>query len=354
MQSQTQPQPDVSDRWIQHQRRNNKTTPCWACIFCPDRKIYSSENELKDHAKIDHRERLPAEDGELEEFLESFAAESAQKRPTKDSSARKPNLNEATKQPEPPPQLAQSKRPLDPYASVPPTRSISGLGAFHISTPRGSEDVAMQDLSEDSQEADVGQPRKRAAVGDGISAGSGSPLRESSAEPSPRRSKARPLSGQYGSTSDPDTLPRDMLDTQGRPHVGKRQLWSPDQEAPLTKASFNDPSNIASVQLQKSRAQQLQPKTRKPSQPPQTQGPRAQIPPSNTTLPSMIQSGQHSTALENYDIILQPETRPISQEQLVAEVKGIYAGLVMVEAKCIEVLTREKSVSYSEQFYHYI
>jgi hypothetical protein len=35
--------------------------------------------------------------------------------------------------------------------------------------------------------------------------------------------------------------------------------------------------------------------------------------------------------------IRQPETRPISQEQLVAEVKGIYAGLVMVESKCIEV-----------------
>lgn len=36
-------------------------------------------------------------------------------------------------------------------------------------------------------------------------------------------------------------------------------------------------------------------------------------------------------------MIRQPETRPISQEQLVAEVKGIYAGLVMVESKCIEV-----------------
>ncbi|KAH8743621.1 hypothetical protein F5883DRAFT_530207 [Diaporthe sp. PMI_573] len=36
-------------------------------------------------------------------------------------------------------------------------------------------------------------------------------------------------------------------------------------------------------------------------------------------------------------LIGQPETRPISQEQLVAEVKGIYAGLVMVESKCIEV-----------------
>lgn len=36
-------------------------------------------------------------------------------------------------------------------------------------------------------------------------------------------------------------------------------------------------------------------------------------------------------------MIKEPETRPISQEQLIAEVKGIYAGLVIVEAKCIEV-----------------
>ncbi len=36
-------------------------------------------------------------------------------------------------------------------------------------------------------------------------------------------------------------------------------------------------------------------------------------------------------------MIPQPETRPISHDQLVVEVKGIYAGLVMVEAKCIEV-----------------
>ncbi|KAF4494923.1 hypothetical protein FAGAP_8964 [Fusarium agapanthi] len=33
----------------------------------------------------------------------------------------------------------------------------------------------------------------------------------------------------------------------------------------------------------------------------------------------------------------QPETQSISQDQLVAEVKSIYAGLVMVETKCIEV-----------------
>ena len=41
-------------------------------------------------------------------------------------------------------------------------------------------------------------------------------------------------------------------------------------------------------------------------------------------------------------MLRQPETRPISHDQLVAEVKGIYAGLVMVEAKCIEVDERQK------------
>jgi len=36
-------------------------------------------------------------------------------------------------------------------------------------------------------------------------------------------------------------------------------------------------------------------------------------------------------------MVRQPETRPISGDQLLSEVKGIYAGLVMVEAKCVEV-----------------
>ncbi|KAK1844264.1 telomerase-binding protein EST1A protein [Colletotrichum chrysophilum] len=44
-------------------------------------------------------------------------------------------------------------------------------------------------------------------------------------------------------------------------------------------------------------------------------------------------------------LIKQPETRPISQEQLVAEVKGIYAGLVMVESKCIEVDNAQSSMT---------
>ncbi|KAF7939412.1 hypothetical protein EAE99_001217 [Botrytis elliptica] len=49
---------------------------------------------------------------------------------------------------------------------------------------------------------------------------------------------------------------------------------------------------------------------------------------------------------DEYTIILQPETRPISQEQLVAEVKGIYAGLVMVEAKCIEFDNKQAGLGH--------
>lgn len=36
-------------------------------------------------------------------------------------------------------------------------------------------------------------------------------------------------------------------------------------------------------------------------------------------------------------LMMQPHSSPISREQLAAEVKGIYAGLVMVEAKCTSI-----------------
>ena len=44
-------------------------------------------------------------------------------------------------------------------------------------------------------------------------------------------------------------------------------------------------------------------------------------------------------------LLLQPESRPISHEQLVVEVKGIYAGLVMVEAKCIDIDEKQSSTA---------
>jgi hypothetical protein len=44
-------------------------------------------------------------------------------------------------------------------------------------------------------------------------------------------------------------------------------------------------------------------------------------------------------------MLLLPETRPITQEQLVNEVKGVYAGLVMVEKKCAEIDQQQASTT---------
>ncbi|KAL6359157.1 hypothetical protein LRP88_07374 [Fusarium phalaenopsidis] len=55
-------------------------------------------------------------------------------------------------------------------------------------------------------------------------------------------------------------------------------------------------------------------------------------------------SPQPGTEDDNISVMIpQLETRPIPQSQLVAEVKGIYAGLVMVETKCIEVDNAQSS-----------
>ena len=45
------------------------------------------------------------------------------------------------------------------------------------------------------------------------------------------------------------------------------------------------------------------------------------------------------------EMLLQPDTRPISHEQLVVEVKGIYASLLMVEAKCIDIDERQSAAA---------
>ncbi|CZR65310.1 uncharacterized protein PAC_15210 [Phialocephala subalpina] len=52
---------------------------------------------------------------------------------------------------------------------------------------------------------------------------------------------------------------------------------------------------------------------------------------------------------EDCDMLLpQPRARPLLQGQLVAEVKGIYAGLVMVEAKCIEIDKKQAALEQVE------
>jgi hypothetical protein len=71
-----------------------------------------------------------------------------------------------------------------------------------------------------------------------------------------------------------------------------------------------------------------------------------------------VKDSQHSQPQQSYftfpgevggGMLKQPHTRPISPDQLVAEVKGIYAGLVMVEAKCSEVDAKQAAAGQDGQ-----
>ncbi|KAJ2981571.1 hypothetical protein NUW58_g6658 [Xylaria curta] len=116
---------------------------------------------------------------------------------------------------------------------------------------------------------------------------------------SPKRSRARPQ--QHTPSHDPDFTPRG-------PQQGK--LWNPEADS--------SPSHHR--QKQSSAKSAKAPATPKRDEPLE----------------------------EDLRLIKQPETRPISQEQLVAEVKGIYAGLMMVESKCIEVDNAQSSQNDSK------
>ena len=231
-----------------------------------------------------------------------------------------------------------------PYEAPPPTRSILGLGVGDLSLGARDDSVTV-----DSLEAHTGQsPRKRAAIGDGISAGSGSPRHEASMQTSSPSPPSR--------TSPEADFQRQQTADLPRPRTQGKQLWSPDYDTPYQQRTAVDPSNIASSQVAKARAQGLQsniwkqvqspPRTNNPRQPnlqsPKTSGMLTIKPPTPTTPTTP------SNKEEEHTILSQPETRPISQEQLVAEVKGIYAGLVMVEAKCIEVDNKHATLAQAD------
>jgi hypothetical protein len=64
-------------------------------------------------------------------------------------------------------------------------------------------------------------------------------------------------------------------------------------------------------------------------------------PPSASDIQEPTYPEDDTESLEEPELLLQPETKPISQSQLIVEVRGIYAGLVLVEAKCIDVDARQ-------------
>lgn len=233
----------------------------------------------------------------------------------------------------------QSKRPFSPTQTMQGSE-ISALKDLNIATDHDS-------LMEDPAEANELEPQpKRPAIGEGESPSTSSRARDSQSPP--KRSKApRPNSAPYNKKVDGFDYKRDSKAMAGpahlqstRPAPAGRRIWNPETDA-LPKQSVESPANRVpkgnpNILARRDRRQHQSTEHSMSQRPPSAQAPR---PPPVSILGS--KSSPSSANLEgdsvHLDIILQPETRPISQEQLVAEVKGIYAGLVMVEAKCIEV-----------------
>ncbi|KAK0639170.1 hypothetical protein B0T16DRAFT_449948 [Cercophora newfieldiana] len=115
---------------------------------------------------------------------------------------------------------------------------------------------------------------------------------------------------------------RDEFGRGAIPVHGKGRLWSPSEDATPPRPASYDKSNVAVTNRIRGSS---------------GTNPRRQ-PPDGAQQYSVKGPEDKST-----ELIKQPETRPISQEQLVAEVKGIYAGLVMMENKCVEVDTAQNS-----------
>lgn len=124
---------------------------------------------------------------------------------------------------------------------------------------------------------------------------------------------------------------RDSAYTAGSNKPRSKALFNPKQGAKGTKSprrSNTEYSVDRSVDITSSHRQHTSPSR-------QHRDASAQSSANLLRQPGLIE-------LQKYDprypgLLLQPDSRPISQEQLASEVKSIYAGLTMVETKCIHV-----------------
>ncbi|RYN16398.1 hypothetical protein AA0114_g12465 [Alternaria tenuissima] len=139
-------------------------------------------------------------------------------------------------------------------------------------------------------------------------------------------------------------IPHTVVSDRTRPKPQDARLFGPKQSTKGTPSPYRttpEPSSEWSVEATKGNQSQS-PKHHAPARTTQRFIPK----------PQQAQRQSGLIELQRYDprypgLLLQPDSRPISQEQLASEVKSIYAGLAMVETKCINV-DRAQAVAVQE------
>ena len=169
-----------------------------------------------------------------------------------------------------------------------------------------------------------------------------------------KRLLSKGASSKHISSSKPQVTPpikaRDLDESDiARPPTTGKRLFEPDSDSPFTAQP-----PLASNASQRPKSVAQNPQHRRNQKSGQYAGQVSSQRPLSGAEPGLFSASvlvgnaaneQETPPLEPPKIVRQPETRPISQEQLVAEVKGIYAGLVMVEGKCIQVDAKQVALA---------
>ncbi|KFZ18153.1 hypothetical protein V502_04255, partial [Pseudogymnoascus sp. VKM F-4520 (FW-2644)] len=278
------------------------------------RPTFTDENDLWHHVKKTHAVHIPRDDSRVKRFRDEVLAKSralSKKNASSPEPLRLPGDGD----------IKQEATPL----------TASKLEDLQKAELAGSNAAKRQPVMSNTFQSDE-QAYKKQAIGLGKSPSS------SHSQGSAPRSQPLPASHRAASSLTQGKARGSMKFASRGPSTSAKRLFNPSEQ------SSPQAQNVSSPSAQARPAHQIRKRLSNPQHvaTPATEKPAPSF--ARGTLPGdILMSGKaqatqlSSPTFDHTRMVSQPETRPISQEQLVAEVKGIYVGLVMVEGKCIQV-----------------
>ncbi|KZF22918.1 hypothetical protein L228DRAFT_139580 [Xylona heveae TC161] len=353
----------LSKKFETHLRQQSaRGSQLFICPFCSDERSFQREHNLWTHVQSCHADQLPAPHEhaatiELRKWLKQHAhrklpAANSQSRPKGEKVHLPPSSSSSPfkSASDEPSKVAYS--PGETAIEQGITSELSDIGNLSLEN-RPDEKVKEDSRPRNARKRATGAARAAAEEDNKPTAEHGAP----------RRSKARSYEPRTRQVVDPDfdrsaPLYGGSGDGLARaPRSNPKRLFDPNLDDPTVKMDANNKA-AASPRLETNAHGFLEkddhPRRRKGRDAIQGQsGPRNWS--NHKKQPSRKQPGNAQTASGNprkeaglrykgaiaegpgAELFLQPETRPISEEQLAAELKSIYAALEMAEAKAIEV-----------------
>ncbi|PWW79037.1 hypothetical protein C7212DRAFT_167186 [Tuber magnatum] len=388
---------DIESRIVENKRRQSRDSS-YECTIC--RMVFNAERGLWNHIIAHHQEKCPQDEAELQRFRTHMKEICQRKgadvpsRPENIQTSHNSNafIRWSSKD------TTSSKdaggqrlgRKVESGDQISPSAHSRGNvddianGTSHINL--GHPDVQMADASSQARLIN----RKRNGPDSAPEGGPPTPTHNTPRESQPKRTRA----GGSGRGPNVQKLPRTPLDPDFDRSRFKTEQYGDNEGGPTTRPTASrrlfDPEkdHPGAFKSEEDSSKRLEEPSPPPRAPPRPRGIRKRVlytPTGKVAVPtpqpfSHNREGGQMMILDNFAeqsqqstqppqgrqmrpppfhgdptlevnetrMVRQPETRPISPEQLIAEVKGIYAGLVMVEAKCAEVDAKQAATTFDD------